>query len=193
MRNLKNLTDAQLTALCTEGKKEAINELITRYTSQQKSYIRRFTKRTDICDDIFQEVCIKVYEKVSSNSYHADGKFYGWMQRIAHNAIIDLFRSSSYKNTVAEADNETQINDYWMQQEYVDATSKELALEAELKNMWVSVEHLPEDQRIVIELRYKNDMSFKDIARATNVSLNTALGRERYARLNLQKMMNGYA
>lgn len=192
MRNeLTKFADDQLVTLFSEGCSAAFDTLIDRYDALLHTYIRISVSDAVVADDIFQDTFIKVINKVRGGQYAARGKFKPWLFRIAHNLVMDHFRRLKVQNIVS-------ISEDGMREEFIERLpSGELNIEEQLcaRNQrdevraWVA--RLPKEQRDVLLMRYLHEMSFKDIAAQTDVSINTALGRMRYALINLRKFQAG--
>ncbi len=181
------LSDSQLLGAYLSGDQSAISRLIERHSKRVLDYIRMMVKDNEISDDIFQETFIKVVRFIDEGRYADNGKFLSWVLRIAHNQVIDYFRQAKQQNNVNEADagydiiNSRRFSDSSIEDRIVSNQNEE-----DLRKL---VEKLPAEQREVVFMRYFADMSFKDIAEQTDVSINTALGRMRYALINLRKMV----
>ena len=185
---LHNRTDCELVKQYISGEFQCLEELINRYKNRVFSYIVMVVKNRELAEDIFQDTFVKVVRSLDSGSYKDDGRFGPWVMRIAHNLIIDYYRRNKHLPTVSGDDEEKNIfntigildknveDDYEMQQRHSDLRK--------------CIENLPAVQCGVVKYRYVYDMSFKEIADLTGVSINTALGRMRYALINLRKMMN---
>lgn len=186
MYKLKTLSDDSLIALFTEGNNVAFDVLLERHQKRVYNYILHLVKDVDVADDIFQETYVKIIMTIKQGKYYADGKFASWQLRIAHNVVIDYFRQEKSEATVStdEAD-----YDLLNRRELSDCTIED-ALVAD--NIRDDVRHLikalPREQRQVLVMRYYANMSFKEIAERTGVSINTALGRMRYAIINLRRI-----
>ncbi len=169
------------------GGKEAISQLIERHRPRVYDYIRMMVKDGDLADDIFQETMVKVVRVIDSGRYQENGKFLSWVMRIAHNQVIDHFRAAKQNHTI----NEHEAGyDILATQRITEGSIEDRLvgeqIEADLRQL---VTLLPEEQREVVRLRYWGGLSFKEIAEQTEVSINTALGRMRYALINLRKMI----
>ncbi len=183
----QNLSDNELLQLYQGGQQSAISTLIERHTPRIKNYIRLMVKDNDRADDLLQEVLIKCVRMIDAGRYTESGKLLSWMLRIAHNMTIDYFRST--KNHVVTNEAEAGYNILEAQRHTELATEDSIInieTQEQVRNL---VELLPDDQREVVELRYYSDMSFREIAEQTGVSINTALGRMRYALINLRKLI----
>ncbi len=184
--NVSNLSDNELIAEYLNGNHQMLEILITRHQKKVFSHILLVVKDRMIAEDLFQETFVKVILTLRSGNYKEEGKFIHWVMRIAHNITIDHFRKAK-KFMVVDNNSEYDIFDTIKVSD--DSIEKKMITEqihADVRNL---LEYLPEEQREVIELRHFADMSFKDIAEHTNVSINTALGRMRYAIRNLRKMV----
>ena len=166
----------------------AISQLIERHSRRVRDYIRMMVKDTDVADDILQETLIKVVKIIDEGRYVDMGKFLSWVLRIAHNQVIDHFRSQKSSNTVSESDSGYNVLGTlkYAEQNVEDKMVAE-QIESDVRRL---VELLPEEQREVVEMRYYSGMSFQEIADQTGVSINTALGRMRYALINMRKLIS---
>ena len=150
------------------------------------SYIYYIVRDRDLTEDIFQETFVKVILTIKQGRYTENGKFKAWITRIAHNLIIDHFRQERNENTISNDEVEVDLfNDMRLCEKTVEDAMVETQVFSDVKKM---VEYLPDNQREVLEMRYYQNMSFKEIADRTGVSINTALGRMRYAILNMRRM-----
>ena len=186
MNNITTLTDEQLVQLYTSNVDEAFDVLLQRYQDRLYSYILFSIKNEDLADDLFQETFVKAIVNIRNGKYTETGKFYSWLTRIAHNLIIDQYRTEKNENTISNDDSEFDL--------FENASITETCIETDLisEQSLADVRHLvnflPENQREVVEMRYYQDLSFKEISDRTGVSINTALGRMRYAILNMRKI-----
>lgn len=186
MDNLKLRTDEQLVALYSSGVNEAFDTLLMRHKDRLYSYIFYIVHNADIADDLFQETFVKAITTIRQGRYVETGKFYAWLTRIAHNLIIDQFRTEKNENTIS---NEEAGTDLFNNAALSDSsTESRLIAEQTLNDVCRLMEHLPENQREVVHMRYYQNLSFKEISDITGVSINTALGRMRYAILNMRRM-----
>ncbi len=186
MQNLSKLTDDKLVAAYAQGNNEAFDTLLNRHKDRVYSYILHIVKNRDQADDIFQETFVKAIMTIKQGRYTDNGKFSAWISRIAHNLIIDFYRQEKAENTVSSDAEET---DMLNRRELADENIEDLMVTEQIhEDVKRIVRALPESQREVLEMRYYRDMSFKEIAEATNVSINTALGRMRYAILNMRRI-----
>lgn len=185
--NVQLLSDRQLLNSYLSGDQSAISQLIEKHRRRVSDYIRMMVKDRDVADDIFQETFIKVIRVIDSGRYTDNGKFLSWVLHIAHNQVIDYFRQTKQSGKVTEADAGYDIlNTLRFSSRTVEDEIVEQQIEDQIRAM---VEALPEEQREVVMMRYYSGLSFKEIAEHTDVSINTALGRMRYALINLRKMM----
>ena len=189
--NYAQLSDYELVRRFVEGNEYSIEVLINRHKSKVYTYILMLVKNQALAEDIFQETFLKVVRSLRDNRYKDDGRFVGWVMRIAHNLVIDHFRRQKNMRYVTSNNENSDIFSYLklsdsnIEDKYVsDQTRKKVR---ELIN------HLPDEQKEVVIMRHYMDLSFKEIAEITNVSINTALGRMRYALINMRKMIETYS
>lgn len=186
----KKATDETLVVAYANGKDEAFNLLLERYKDRLFSYIFYTVKNMELAEDIFQETFVKAVTTIRQGRYTENGKFAAWITRIAHNLVMDYYRKNKNQRVVS--------NDDYVVDLFNDADFSEKTVESEMVNQQVMrdvrdlVDLLPENQRQVVHMRYYQNLSFKDIAESCDISINTALGRMRYAVLNLRKMANEY-
>ena len=180
-------SDKELIERYQDGDVHSFELLIGRYQKQVYSYILTLVKDKQLADDVFQDTFVKVIQTVKSKAYKDDGRFVQFAMRIAHNLVIDHFRKENRIPTV-----ETSSEDY----NYIDnvpitdaSVEQGMIVDQVHSDLHRMITFLPDEQREVLRMRIFDDMSFKDIADVTNVSINTALGRMRYALINLRKMM----
>ena len=186
MKNLKTMADEELVALYAKGNNPAFDVLLNRHKSSVHSYIYFNVRDRDLTEDIFQDTFMKAIVTIKQGRYTENGKFKAWIMRIAHNLIIDTFRQERNENTVSNDEVEADLlNDIRLCEGTVEDDMVQNQVFADVRKL---VRHLPESQREVLELRYYKDLSFKEIAEITGVSINTALGRMRYAILNMRRM-----
>ena len=181
------LSDQQLLDLYQRGDVDAISQLLERHARRLRDYIRMMVKESDVADDIMQEVMIKVVRVIDEGRYTDKGRFQPWLMRIARNRVLDYFRAQKQVKTINEADagydilGATKIAEHSIEDEIITEQTSEM-----LRGL---IEMLPEEQREVVMMRYFEGLSFKEIAEQSNVSINTALGRMRYALINLRKLI----
>ena len=186
MKTLDMMTDEELVVLYAEGNNAAFDQLLDRYKSSIHSYIFFIVRNKELTEDIFQETFVKVIMTIKQGRYSEVGKFKAWITRIAHNLIIDYFRQERSEQVISN--DEVEV-DLFNNCKLCEGTVEDrIVHHLVLTDVRRRVEHLPENQREVVEMRYYQDLSFKEIAEKTGVSINTALGRMRYAILNLRRM-----
>ena len=180
------MADEELVVMYAKGNNIAFDVLLNRYKSSVHSYIYYIVRDRDLTEDMFQETFVKVILTIKQGRYTENGKFKAWITRIAHNLIIDHFRQERNENTISNDEVEVDLfNDMRLCEKTVEDAMVETQVFSDVKKM---VEYLPDNQREVLEMRYYQNMSFKEIADRTGVSINTALGRMRYAILNMRRM-----
>lgn len=183
---LKSKSDQELVEAYVRGNELCLEELLNRYNKKVFSYIISKVRDREIANDIFQETFFKVIRTLKSRAYTEEGKFISWVMRIAHNLIIDHFRDSA-KIPRNSGNEEWNIFDSLnLCEENIQDKMLKKQIEKDIQQM---IEQLPKDQREIVKMRIYDELSFKEIADITNVSINTSLGRFRYAVLNLRKMM----
>lgn len=186
MENLNLMTDEELAIMYVDGDNKAFDLLLSRNQEKLFTYILFAVRDREMANDMFQETFFKVVSRLQQGKYIANGKFSAWLMRIAHNVIMDWYRQQRAQNIV-DAPKENDLSN-------VGSTLLESSREGELVNNQVMedvrrmMSHLPASQREVVFMRFYQQMPFKEIAEATGVSINTALGRMRYAILNLRRM-----
>ena len=169
------------------GDRSAISQLIERHSRRVKDYIHMMVKDRDVADDIFQETFIKAVRVIDEGRYTDNGKFLSWILRIAHNQVIDHFRAQRQNKSVSESEAGYDVlGTLKLAERTVEDAMVCEQIERDVRAL---VELLPAEQREVVMMRYFSGLSFKDIAEQTNVSINTALGRMRYALINLRRMI----
>ena len=186
--NAQVMSDQVLLASYLEGDKSAISSLIDRHSRRVRDYIRMMVKDGDIAEDIFQETFIKAVRVIDEGRYADNGKFLSWILRIAHNQVIDYFRAQKQNRQVNESNaGYNVLGTLRFAERTIEDRMVSEQIEQDIRQL---VEMLPDEQREVVMLRYFSGLSFKEIAEQTNVSINTALGRMRYALINLRKMIH---
>lgn len=179
------LNDEQLVNLFSKGDNSAFETLLVRHKDKVYSYIYNSVRDCALADDIFQETFIKVIDTVKADRYNSEGRFLGWVLRIAHNKVIDYYRYAAADKTIS-ADNE---QDPLNRIDICDSShSESIDLEQRLAGVETMIDRLPDNQQRIVKMRYYHDMSFREIADFEDISINTALGRMRYAILNMRKM-----
>ncbi len=182
-----NLTDYELVNQYLEGECTSLEELINRHRSRIYSYIYLMVKDQHLAEDVFQDTFIKVIKSLHDGKYRDDGKFLSWVVRIAHNLIIDHFRKKKKMNLLSHDDYGA---DYLFSQNNASMNVEDGYVQTQIsRDVRSLIDELPPDQREVVILRHFIGLSFKEIADFTNVSINTALGRMRYALINLRKLI----
>ena len=188
MNNLNEITDEQLALSYVNGNNRAFDLLLSRNQSKLFSYILFVVRDRDVADDIFQETFVKVVTRMQQGKYTTSGKFSAWIMRIAHNVIMDWYREQR-SDKIVEAPRENDLSNLGRKDDLLDGS-----IESQFVNMQVMADvkkmmnNLPAPQREVVFMRFYQDLSFKEIAEMTGVSINTSLGRMRYAILNLRRM-----
>ena len=181
------LSDRELLNLYLQGNKSAISTLIEKYNRRVRDYIRMMVGDADVAADIAQETFIKAVKVIDEGRYTDSGKFQSWILRIAHNKALDYFRAQKNNNSVSESSAGYNVLGTM---KYADRSVEDSMISEQISaDVRALVELLPDEQREVVKLRYYSDLSFKEIAEQTGVSINTALGRMRYALINLRRMI----
>ncbi|MBP3433571.1 MAG: sigma-70 family RNA polymerase sigma factor [Alistipes sp.] len=185
--NVNLLSDRVLLNNYLSGDRSAISELIERHSQRVRSYIAMMVKDDDIADDIFQETFIKAVKVIDEGRYTDSGKFLSWVLRIAHNRVLDHFRREKHSRTINEKEaGYDMFSTIKLSEGSVEDSMVLSEMQATIRSL---VAALPAEQREVVEMRYYAKLSFQEIADETGVSINTALGRMRYALINLRKMI----
>lgn len=186
MKQLHVDTDDMLVARYSEGDNKAFDELMARYQSKIYNYILFTVRNQEVAEDLFQETFMKAIVTIQQGRYTADGRFGAWITRIAHNLVIDAFRTERSENTISNDECEVDLlNDADLCDDNVEMQMVNDQTLADVRRL---VDALPTNQREVVYMRFYQDLSFKEIAEITGVSINTALGRIRYALLNMRRM-----
>ena len=184
--NSKSISDATLVSQYIQGDEPSLSILIKRHQQRLYSFIYSKVYDRDVTEDVFQDTFIKVIRTLKRGNYNEEGKFLPWVIRIAHNLVIDHFRKNKRMpkfNNSGDFDIFSVLSDSSLNAE------GELVQSQIVQDVRAMVEKLPEDQKTVLIMRMYNDMSFKEISENTGVSINTALGRMRYALINLRKLI----
>lgn len=182
-----NLSDQELVKRFIQGDQQSIEVLINRHKNKVFTYIILIVKNQQLAEDIFQDTFIKVIRSLKEGKYKDNGKFVSWVIRISHNLTIDHFRKEKQISTYSNEDYEADI---FNSKKLSDGTIEDILVENQIVHeVRLLIEELPEDQKQVILLRHYGGLSFKEIAEQTDVSINTALGRMRYALINLRKLI----
>jgi len=185
--DLCKLSDYELVEKFIKGSQTSIETLINRHRNRVYTYIYLIVKNQQLAEDIFQDTFIKVVQSLKRGKYTDNGKFLSWVIRIAHNLIIDHFRREKQFNITTREDYETDIfNSRKLAYGTIEDEMVQSQIITDVRGL---IDELPADQREVVMLRHYGGLSFKEIAEHTNVSINTALGRMRYALINLRKLI----
>jgi RNA polymerase sigma factor (sigma-70 family) len=184
---LKTTSDQDLIHLYVSGNEAGLVELIRRHKSKIYTSIYLLVKDTYLAEDIFQDTFIKVINTLKLGKYNEEGKFLPWVMRIAHNLVIDHFRKDKRTPVIANTDG---FDIFEVLKFYDESAEDQMIREQTHKDLKHMIHLLPSEQKEVLIMRHYGDLSFKEIADVTNVSINTALGRMRYALNNLRKMMD---
>jgi len=185
MKNLNEMTDEELALLYINGNNRAFDLLLSHNQSKLFSYILFVVRNRDVADDIFQETFVKIITKLQQGCYKPSGKFSAWAMRIAHNIIMDWYRAQK-TDKIVEPTKENDLSNLGSADIQIGNIENQFVNMQTLADIKKLMQHLPPSQR---EVRFYQEMSFKEIAKATGVSINTSLGRMRYAILNLRKMV----
>ena len=187
---LEILNDKELVESYRNGNVASFELLVERHQNKVFSYILMLVKDRQLADDIFQDTFLKIIRTIKAGAYKEEGKFIQFAMRIAHNLVIDHFRKSNRLPMADSVNNEYSIIDNL---KYTDRSIEDEMIEEQVYgDLRKMIDLLPDEQKEVLNMRMYADMSFKEIADATNVSINTALGRMRYALINLRKMAKDY-
>lgn len=185
--NRELIPDAVLVSSYIEGDEQALAVLIERHKQKIYSFIYSKVYDRDVTEDIFQDTFIKVIRTLKLGKYNEEGKFLPWIMRIAHNLVIDHFRKN---NRMPKFDNTDEFNIFSVISDTGLNAEKQIIKNQVEEDVRRLIEELPEDQKQVLKMRMYKDMSFKEISECTGVSINTALGRMRYALINLRKVID---
>lgn len=187
MKNLAVMTDEELALSYVNGNNRAFDELLLRNQSKIFSYILFVVRDRDTADDVFQETFVKVVVKLQQGKYVPSGKFSAWVLRIAHNVIMDLYRGQKSQKIIDAVD-DNDLSNIAGNDLIIGNVESQFVNTQVMSDVRKMMNLLPTTQREVVYMRYFQQMSFKEIADTTNVSINTSLGRMRYAILNLRRM-----
>lgn len=188
MKNLNKMADEELALSYIEGDNRAFDLLLSRNQSKLFSYILFVVRDRDIANDVFQETFVKIITRLQQGKYSPTGKFAAWTMRIAHNVIMDWYRAQK-ADKIVEAPRENDLSNIGGADVQIGNIENEFVSSQTLSDIKKLMNHLPAPQREVVFMRYYQEMSFKEIAETTGVSINTSLGRMRYAILNLRMMV----
>jgi RNA polymerase sigma factor (sigma-70 family) len=183
----KTISDYELIQRFIKGEQSCFEQLIHRHKNKVFAYISLYIRDQALAEDLFQDTFMKVIQSVRTGKYQDNGKFISWVMRIAHNLIIDHFRRVKQMNTVS---NDNYESDLFNSKRFAESTVEDNMIRRQIqKDVRKMISMLPDDQREVVILRHYAGLSFKEIADITDVSINTALGRMRYALINMRKLM----
>jgi RNA polymerase sigma factor (sigma-70 family) len=183
----KTISDYELIQRFIKGEQSCFEQLIHRHKNKVFAYISLYIRDQALAEDLFQDTFMKVIQSVRTGKYQDNGKFISWVMRIAHNLIIDHFRRVKQMNTVS---NDNYESDLFNSKRFAESTVEDNMIRRQIqKDVRKMISMLPDDQREVVILRHYAGLSFKEIADLTDVSINTALGRMRYALINMRKLM----
>lgn len=186
MKDLFLLPDADLVSLYAEGNEGAFEVLLERYKTKVYTHIYMLVRKSELAEDIFQETFIKAINTIQQGRYTESGRFLAWINRIAHNLVIDHFRKQKNENTFSTDGLEY---DYVNNAEYTEKSIEDVMNnEQVLRDVVQLIDFLPQNQQEVVRMRYFEELSFKEIAEKSSISINTALGRMRYALINMRKI-----
>ncbi len=191
MKTLENMTDEKLAMLYIDGNNRAFDLLLSRNQSRLFSYILFVVRDRNTAEDIFQETFVKVITRLQDGKYTTIGKFSAWIMRIAHNVIMDWYRDQRAERVV-EATQDNDLSNISGSELVVGSIESHYVNSQVMRDVRNLLDNLPPTQREVVFMRYYQQLSFKEIADTTSVSINTALGRMRYAILNLRRMAKTY-
>ena len=186
---LINLSDSELVALYLKGDSKSFEALIQKHKNKIYAFILSKIRNRDLAEDIFQDTFIKVINSLQKGKYNEEGKFLPWVMRIANNLVIDYFRKSKKMRTIAPTDDFDIFDILQDGEKNIEDNLVNNQIHKDLRKL---IEHLPEDQKKVLKMRYYAELSFKEISESTGVSINTALGRMRYALINLRKLIDSH-
>jgi RNA polymerase sigma-70 factor (ECF subfamily) len=187
---MKRLDDRELVSLYINGEEKAFEHLLMRHKEKIYRFIYLKVKDKALSDDLFQETFVKIINTLKLGAYNEEGKFLPWAMRIAHNLVIDHFRRSSKVRMISESSSLKEDFNIFSVLSCETKNVEEQLTYDELENQMVDlIEHLPQSQKDILKMRIFQDLSFKDIAEMEDISINTALGRMRYALINLRKLI----
>ena len=184
--DMLHFSDSKLVKLYIAGDERALELLVSRHQQKVYSYIISRIRDEELANDIFQDVFVKIIQTLKKGQYNEEGKFLPWVLRIAHNLVIDHFRREKRMPTISP---NSEFDIFDVIRDETPTTEAALIwdqIEGDIRKL---IEYLPDEQKEVLRLRHYNQMSFKEIAEKTDVSINTALGRMRYALINLRKLI----
>ena len=184
---LSNLGDSELITSYINGNEKAFETLLLRHKDRIYRYIYSKLKDGQLSNDVFQDTFVKVVNTIKLGNYNEEGKFLPWVMRIAHNLVIDFFRKN---NRIPTFDNKEEYDIFQLIGDGNPTAESAMINEQVVEDLQKLIVELPDEQKDVLTMRLYKDMSFKEIAENTNVSINTALGRMRYAIINLRKLVD---
>jgi len=187
MKNIQIMSDDALVQAFMSGKEQCLQVLIDRHKNKIYSYILMLVKQQELAEDVFQDTFIKVIQNLKRGKYVDNGRFPSWVMRIAHNLIIDFYRKQKHMKVVSNDDSDYDLLN---SQKYSESNVEDKMVYTQILSDVVELlELLPDNQKEVVKLRHFMGLSFKEIAEETGVSINTALGRMRYALINMRAMV----
>jgi RNA polymerase sigma-70 factor (ECF subfamily) len=187
---MDNIDDRELVSAYINGDEKAFEALLLRHKDRIYRFINMKVRDGALAQDIFQDAFIKIVNTLKAGNYNEEGKFLPWAMRIAHNLVIDYFRKNNKVKLISESSSQRDDFNIFHTIKQQDASIQDQITKGELESQMVElVEYLPEAQRDILRMRIFKEMSFKDIAELEGISINTALGRMRYALINLRKMI----
>ncbi len=187
MKNIQEMSDNSLVQAYISGEEKCLQVLIHRHKNKIYSYILMLVKQQELAEDVFQDTFIKVIQNLKRGKYVDNGRFASWVMRIAHNLVIDFYRKQKHMKVVSNDDNDYDLLN---STKYAESTVEDKIVYSQiLSDVSELLELLPDNQKEVVKLRHFMGLSFKDIAEETGVSINTALGRMRYALINMRAMV----
>ena len=187
---MKRMDDRELITSYIDGNEKAFEVLLMRHKDKIYRFVYLKLRDADLAQDIFQETFVKIINTLKAGSYNEEGKFLPWAMRIAHNLVIDHFRKSNKVRMISESSSTKDDFNIFSTLSLEDKNIQESMSYDELEKQMVDlIDHLPASQRDILKMRIFRDMSFKDIAEAEDISINTALGRMRYALINMRKLI----
>ena len=191
MENLQKCTDEQLVSLYVNGNNSAFNVLLGRYESKVFSYFACAVKNQELAQDLFQDAFMRIISTLRSGKYTEQQKFASWVMRISHNLVVDYFRHSTSEATISNDESDV---DLFNNADLADENNAERQVidRQTLCGLEEIINMLPQNQQQIVRMRYYEDLSFKEIAELTGISINTALGRIRYALINLRRLAAQY-
>ncbi|MDC3252692.1 sigma-70 family RNA polymerase sigma factor [Crocinitomicaceae bacterium] len=188
---MDNIDDRELVSAYVNGDEKAFEALLMRHKDRIYRFINMKVRDGALAQDIFQDAFIKIVNTLKAGNYNEEGKFLPWAMRIAHNLVIDHFRKNNKVKLVSESSSQRDDFNIFHTIKQEDASIQDQITKGELESQMVElVDYLPEAQRDILKMRIFKEMSFKDIAELEGISINTALGRMRYALINLRKMID---